>query len=149
MNIRKMKKSDIKKLVNLEEKAFPVGPYDYNMLRLSYKLSRGMSIVLEDSARIIGYAMGIGIDEIHCDVESIAIDPDYQGMGFGKKMLLSLEEIMRSRGYKSSVLEVREKNSGAIRMYTSAGYIISEFLENYYEEMYEGSRNAFRMVKNL
>ncbi|MGP6207136.1 ribosomal protein S18-alanine N-acetyltransferase [Cuniculiplasma sp. SKW3] len=149
MNIRKMKRSDLKNLVNLEKRSFPVGPYDYNMLKVSYKLSKGMSIVMEESGKIIGYAMGIGMNETDCDVESIAIDPEYQGKGLGRELLQALEDIMRSRGYKRSVLEVRDKNLSAIKLYLSAGYIQSEFLENYYEEFYEGSRNAFRMVKDL
>lgn len=149
MNIRKMKRGDLKTLVNLEKRSFPIGPYDYNMLKVSYKLSKGMSIVMEESGKIVGYAIGIELDETQCDVESIAIDPDYQGRGMGRQLLQALEDIMRSRGYKRSVLEVREKNVSAIKLYLRAGYRQSEFLENYYEEIYEGSRNAFRMVKDL
>ncbi|MCL4327514.1 MAG: GNAT family N-acetyltransferase [Candidatus Thermoplasmatota archaeon] len=149
MIIRKMTRSDITGITDLEKRAFSVGPYDYNMLKISYKLAKGMSLVALESHAVLGYAIAIGIDEEDADVESIAVDPLYQGRGVGKQLLLALEDLMRSRGYIRSVLEVREKNVSAISMYRKNGYVISEFIENYYEESFEGSRNAFRMIKNL
>ncbi len=149
MNIRKMRRGDVSKIEELEKEAFTVGPYDYKMLLLSYKMSKGMSIVVEEGDRIIGYGIAIPVDCKDADIESIGIHPQFQGKGIGKLIMQHLEDMMRKKGFEKSILEVREKNIPAIRLYKKMGYETTEFLENYYEEFFEGSRNAFRMIKYL
>ncbi len=149
MNVRKMRRGDVRKIEELEKEAFTVGPYDYKMLLLSYKMSQGMSIVVEEGDRIIGYGIAIPVDSKDADIESIGIHPHFQGKGIGKLIMQNLEDMMRKRGFEKSILEVREKNIPALRLYKKMGYETSEFIENYYEEFFEGSRNAFRMIKYL
>ncbi|MDR6194272.1 GNAT family N-acetyltransferase [Siphonobacter sp. SORGH_AS_0500] len=63
---------------------------------------------------------------------TIAIDPDYQGMGLGKKLFETLLEFVSN--YKRDILRVelfaRESNSKAIDIYTKIGFVREGRLRN-------------------
>ncbi|MHB8361746.1 MAG: GNAT family N-acetyltransferase [Thermoplasmataceae archaeon] len=149
MIIREYRPEDLESIVRIEEKAFTVGPYNIHMLREILHHPDSFSLVCTENNEIIGYAVAIPLDEKIADVESIAVDPAYSGKGIGKSLMIGLEQWMIKNEFQFSVLEVREFNVEAIGLYIKLGYIQSEFLRNYYEFEFKGSRNGFRMIKNL
>ncbi|MGC8608360.1 MAG: ribosomal protein S18-alanine N-acetyltransferase [Thermoplasmata archaeon] len=149
MIIRKYTHHDLDSVAILEKRAFDVGPYSKRYLRQILEDKDSTSIVSQIDARIVGYAVAIPMDRKKIDIESIAVDPDYSGMGIGHSMMASIESISLFRKYFTIVLEVREKNVKAISFYKSLGFKETEFIENYYSEIYCGSRNAFRMEKQI
>ena len=94
-------------------------------------------------------SIAIGMANRKADIESICVDPGFRGKGIGIRLLSSIEQKMKERGFTVSVLEVREHNRSAIAMYEKAGYIFVKVLPNFYEGELEGSRNAIRMKKSL
>lgn len=147
--LRKFENEDIDQIVELEKRAFPVGPYPRSLLKRILKSTKSFNYVLEVDGRIIGYVVAIPLDEYSADVESIAIDPNFQRSGYGGLMMNAIEDEMKKRGFAYSVLEVRDENYESIAFYKRHGYEEIEYLPNYYHEKFRGSRGAYRMRKAL
>ncbi|MNW54566.1 putative acetyltransferase [compost metagenome] len=60
-------------------------------------------------------------DEYYLD--SIAVDPDYQGYGIGTEMLQLFEQQASERGYDKIMLLVDQANPSARKLYVRQGYI--------------------------
>jgi len=149
MKIDRITDDDLRKLVKLEERAFTVGPYSADMLRYALSESGDMAFKVEDEKEIIAYIMACPVSDSSLDIESVAVDPEYRGKGLAKALFQHIEDIAKQRGYEKIVLEVREHNREAIGLYEKLGFKKTEFLNNYYSEKLNGSRNAFRMEKRL
>jgi ribosomal-protein-alanine N-acetyltransferase len=119
------------------------------MLKMMLKSPGSFTMVVEDNSVLYGYATMEKLNLISVDIESIAIIPEQHGHGLGSLLIKAMEIEAKKRGYEDVVLEVREKNSGAINFYKNHGYIISELISGYYNLSYLGSVNAFRMTKHL
>lgn len=59
-------------------------------------------------------------DEFYLD--SIAVDPDYQGLGIGTELLQLFERQAVDRGYGKIMLLVDQDNSSARKLYLKQGY---------------------------
>ncbi len=149
LNIRRTESGDLLKLAALEVRAFEVGPYSKSMLKRMLDVPGSFHFVAEEDGKILGYVSAIPIDEKTADVESIAVDPSYQGKGIGAALLQEIEGEMKSRGFNRSILEVRDKNESSIGFYRKNGYTVIKHLSSYYHELYMGSRGAYRMQKIL
>lgn len=55
-------------------------------------------------------------------LRSMAVHPDYQGKGLGKKLIQELERIAKSKGMKELILDAREN---AVAFYKANGYVIT------------------------
>ncbi|UJF33910.1 GNAT family N-acetyltransferase [Paenibacillus hexagrammi] len=55
-------------------------------------------------------------------VHRLAVHPDHQGKGLGKRLLAFAEELAMQQGYSSIRLDVYTGNPGALAMYVRAGY---------------------------
>ena len=151
MILKKFQPQDLEEISELEKRAFQVGPYDSAELAEIFMSQGSFNYIAfdENTGRLAGYVVAVGISENMCDIESIAVDPDFRRIGVGSLLLDAIESEMTIRGFTISVLEVRENNEGAIRFYLSRGYRTSETIENYYREHMSGSRNALRMSKRI
>lgn len=141
--------ADLDSLAGLEERAFPVGPYTRGMLRRIFSVPGSFNIIAEDGGKIVAYIIAIPLDGKSADVESIAVDPEYQNSGLGTVLMEKIEATMIERGYRFSILEVRDQNVEAIGFYRKNGYEVVVHLPKYYKEFFRGSRGAYRMKKEL
>lgn len=146
---REYRKEDLESLAELEKRAFPIGPYTKNMLRRVFHRPDSTSIIAEEEGVIAGYVVSIPLDDMSCDIESIAVSPDFQRTGLGSQLISSIERKMREAGFKYSILEVRDKNTEAIAFYEKHGYVQISHMPTYYREIFRGSRGAYRMKKAL
>ncbi|ANU22175.1 GNAT family N-acetyltransferase [Planococcus donghaensis] len=67
--------------------------------------------------------------EAHLDewyIDTVSIDPPYQGQGIGSKLLDYAEELVSSSGNSKLSLNVDVDKEGAIRLYKRLGYSIAE-----------------------
>lgn len=144
-----MNDSDLDQIVELEKRAFSVGPYSKRMLRRMFQTQGSINFVVEEGGAILGYVSAMPIDESTGDVESIAVDPIHQGKGIGSILLEQIENEMRKRGMKRSILEVRDRNYESIKFYRKHGYVQIYYMKTYYHEFYRGSKGAYRMEKHL
>lgn len=55
-------------------------------------------------------------------ITNVAVDPDYQGQGLGRRLMNKLTSRVKALGVDSMTLEVRPSNTVAINLYTSLGF---------------------------
>ena len=80
----------------------------------------------------------------YAELLSIGVDPEKQGGGVGKKMLIALEEEVTHRGgTKLSLTTDYESNEQAIGFYHSLGY------KDWYDFVTYPNRRMYRMIKQL
>lgn len=104
-------------------------------------------IVLKRDEQIIGYAfLMTHSDESH--LLNMCVDKKLQSQGLGRKMLKYLENICRYCHSKVFLLEVRESNPIALKLYQSCGFKQIGLRNNYYKCV-NGRENAIVMTKQL
>lgn len=80
----------------------------------------------------------------YAELLSIGVDPNKQGGGIGKKMLLALEENIALRGgTKLSLTTDYENNEKAVGFYHSLGY------KEWYDFVTYPNRRMYRMLKQI
>ncbi len=149
MKLRFFHDTDLTDISKIESSSFTVGAYSLMMLKSMIYSNSSFTIVIEENNKIIGYGTAAKLNKKSMDIESIAILPEYQGKGYGSKLIEAVEDEIKKRNYKTAVLEVREKNENAKSFYLNHGYKIVDFIENYYLLEFNKSRNAYRMEKDL
>ena len=55
-------------------------------------------------------------------ITNVAVDPDYQGQGMGRKFMEKLVEAVKPLGVDSMTLEVRPSNTRALALYEKLGF---------------------------
>ncbi len=79
-------------------------------------------------------------------LSNIAVYPDYQKRGLGKRLLAFMEDKARAAKARSIALDVEEKNTPAIALYETLGYRITG---EKVLECRERRLRLYRMVKDL
>ena len=89
--------------------------------------------VVRLGGRLIGYG---GFWHLHNEahISNIAIHPDYQKEGFGRKLLIHLLEEAVTRGVRKASLEVRRSNVEAQKLYGAFGFAIIGVKKHYYAD---------------
>jgi len=124
VKIRKFKIEDINKILEIEVEAFPKTAYSKETF-LSYASSSPDNfIVIEAGKDIVGYI----IFDISGHIHSTAVKPTYRRKGFGKMLFMHASKCAKKRLW----LEVRSKNSGAIKFYKRLGMKIIGKIPDYY-----------------
>ncbi|AGO61481.1 MULTISPECIES: GNAT family N-acetyltransferase [Ferroplasma] len=149
MQVRPYRKSDFHGVSIIEKMAFGDEAYSNFMLKGILNSINGFTYVLDDGSKLHGYATMGPLNEQAIDIESIGVLPEDQDMGYGSMLITAIEAEARARGYSIIILEVREKNDHAIKFYKAHGYETFELINGYYSMPFNGSRNAYRMRKNI
>lgn len=79
-----------------------------------------------------GFALG-RIAGPEAELLTLAVVPDAQGKGIGRRLLVDFEDQARSLGAEELFLEVSTTNAAAVHLYETAGYEKSGLRKNYYE----------------
>ena len=150
-DIRIATPDDFERIVELENLCFPK-EHAYTRRQLYYLLTKANSTVLVETMGtlvrgflIILYRRGTTV----AGIETINVDPAYQKKGIGLQLLSVAEEDLRKKGIHKIRLEVSISNNVAIKLYEHAGFQKIMLLKKYYHYDHEGSRDAYRMVKEL
>lgn len=67
-------------------------------------------------------------------IYTLAIDPDCQGRGVGKQLVVHMLEELAARDVQRVYLEVRADNTRAVSLYEKLGFTIVRDLSDYYGE---------------
>jgi [ribosomal protein S18]-alanine N-acetyltransferase len=89
-------------------------------------------VVEEDPSGIAGYA-GLNLGSEVADVMTVAVAPRAQGRGLGRILLEELVERARQDGAEYLMLEVRDDNLPARRLYEHAGFEVLTTRRRYYQ----------------
>jgi ribosomal protein S18 acetylase RimI-like enzyme len=149
--IRTATPDDLERIIELENLCFP-REHAYSRRQLRYLLIKANSTVLVETTGalvrgflIILYRRGTTV----AGIETINVDPSFRKMGVGLRLLSAAEDLLRKKGLCKIRLEVATANNAAIKLYEHAGFQRTMLLKKYYLFDHEGSRDAFRMVKEL
>lgn len=82
---------------------------------------------------------GYGFVDDHTPELGMAILSEHRGHGIGKKLMSSMFELARSRGYVALSLSVNPRNTSALRLYEKSGF----------ELVYQDKGGALTMKKSL
>lgn len=110
-------------------------------------INKGEMYVLEEDNNIICEAFVIKISNTECELKNIAAIEEYQGKGYGKKLMNYLFNIYSKR---FEVMFVGTTSSTAL-FYNKLGFEDSHtvnnfFIDNYQETIFEGEVQCVDMV---
>jgi ribosomal protein S18 acetylase RimI-like enzyme len=149
--VRRATYLDLPNIIELERSCFG-DEVAYSPKQLKYLITRANSNCLvetyEDEIRgflVVLYKRGTGV----AGIETISVDNQHRGKGIAKKLLFLSEEDMTYKGIRKIRLEVSMGNTSAIKLYQKSGYRITSILKDYYHFEHLGTRDAYRMVKEL
>lgn len=140
LEIRTVKTEDLKSIYFIERVSFE-RPYPSSYLETLAYLSPETFLVVSLDGSIVGYSASV-LRGFEGHIISIAVHPNYRGIGIGEKLLRENIKKLRDLGAKRIVLEVKVDNIQALRLYQKLGFRIVKTLKNYY---WDGS-DAYRMI---
>ena len=131
MIIRKMTEEDIPAVVLVDESAFSKC-WNGNMFCEELRKDYSDYFVAENDTGIIGYA---GIWSIYetAELMRIAVMPGHRNKGIARSLLEKITDCANENGCHRMMLEVRESNVPARKLYESAGFKEISVRKGYYD----------------
>lgn len=137
---------DIDKICLIENQNFKF-PWNKKSFEEEIKLSdtnKSKFLVLKIQNEIIGYiCCRTMVDE--ANIINFSIKKEFQNLGYGKKLLKYLLDIVEKENIKNVYLEVRESNIVAQKLYQKLGFKNFVIRKNFYPD----NENAIIMYLNL
>jgi len=108
--------------------------WSFDVLRKSLAAPAPSSLVaLSADGAVVGYAFfGVGAGEL--DVHSLTVDPPWRRRGVATRLLERIEQDARAAGVSRLLLEVREGNEPALRLYRRHGFAVDTVRRRYYAD---------------
>jgi len=126
---------DLKDLLRLEHAAFETDRFREDQIDYLLTRSRATVFVLVRNSTVVGAAYILWRKSHQgARLYNLAVDPAFQGMKYGLKLLRECELEAARRDCRSMTLEVRRDNEGAIRFYEKDGFVVVRNLPDYYED---------------
>lgn len=141
--MRTVRPGDLKEVYTIERLSFKQ-PFPPSYLETLAYLSPETFIVASVEGRIVGYSASV-LKGLEGHLLSIAVHPDYRGLGIGERLLRENIKRLKELGARRVVLEVRVSNAAAIRLYRKLGFEIRALLKNYYWD----GEDAYEMVYRI
>ncbi len=137
IEVRGMRKGDIKSLARLDEVCFAV-PWSEQAFSDEAENELATYLVAYDGDKVIGY---IGywkvIDEGH--ITNIAVLPEYRRKGIASKLLDGIVKTAKENGLCLLTLEVRKSNMPARCLYEGFGFEALGERKDYYKKPIENA----------
>lgn len=145
IRLRSAEAGDAASIYELETSCFDRAEEMFNRRQLQRLIAnpRAIVVVAERKGTIMGWAAGLLRRDRHrCSgrLYAIAVHPDAQGMGIGKKLTDYILKTLTSHGAQRIFLEVHAENQKAINLYHKMGFIDRKYLTNYYGPHHHGIR---------
>ena len=138
--------SDFDRLFEIEQAAHLV-PWTKGTL-LNNQGDRYLNLKLSVENQIVAFTIcQTVLDE--ATLFNIAVAPEFQGKGYGKRLLSALILQLQQQGIQTLWLEVRESNHSAQQLYTQLGFNEVTIRKNYYPVPNGGRENAVVMALYL
>ena len=147
IKIDKMLSCDVDEVFNMENELFNSEKFskDYYIEIVNNKNLYYSSYVIKDEENIIGFIVIRTIDNIS-DILKICIKKDFQNKKYGDLLLKTVISKLKDANVERIMLEVREENIPAIKLYKKNNFIEISKRNNYYMNP---KSNAIIMNLNL
>ena len=135
VRLRRMRRGDRSAILALERELFPDDAWTPEMFATEFAqpASRRLYLVAEEGDALIGYAGMMFTGGPQADVVTLAVDPARWSQGTGTALLLALVDEAGRRGCTDVLLEVREDNPRARRLYLRHGFTEVGIRRGYYQ----------------
>jgi ribosomal-protein-alanine N-acetyltransferase len=135
VRLREMKRPDMPAIIALERELFPEDAWTPEMFAAEFAQppSRRLYLVAEDGNVLVGYAGMMFTGGSQADVVTLAVNSARWGEGTGTALLTALVDEADKRGYEEVLLEVREDNPRARRLYLRHGFTEVGIRRGYYQ----------------
>ena len=135
IRLREMRRADMPGIMALEQELFPEDAWTAEMFASEFAqtASRRLYLVAEKRDTLIGYAGMMFTGGPQADVVTLAVDPGHWGVGTGTALLTALTDEAAGRGCTEVLLEVREDNPRARRLYLRQGFTEVGIRRGYYQ----------------
>jgi [ribosomal protein S18]-alanine N-acetyltransferase len=135
VRLREMNSADMAGIMALEQDLFPEDAWTPEMFAAEFAQppSRRLYLVAEDGNTLIGYAGMMFTGGTQADVVTLAVNPARWGEGTGTTLLMALVDEADKRGCEEVLLEVREDNPRARRLYLRHGFTEIGIRRGYYQ----------------
>ncbi len=138
---------DVTTIARMSKRLIEVGlPWSWTPERVAKHVRHHDSVVL--TARVEGNLAGFAImqfSDTTAHLDLLAVDPMYERLGIGRRLVEWLEETAVTAGTFVISLEVRAINVGARWFYGRLGYREVRCIAGYYSRV----ENAVQMVRDL
>jgi ribosomal-protein-alanine N-acetyltransferase len=135
VRLRGIARADLPAIIALERELFPEDAWTPEMFagEFAQPASRRLYLVAEDSGALVGYAGMMFTGGTQADVVTLAVTPGRWGEGTGTALLSALVDEAARRGCAEVLLEVREDNPRARRLYLRHGFTEIGIRRGYYQ----------------
>lgn len=132
VRIRPMLKRDLTSVVALETELFSQeGPWDLDQYEEAWGDRNMVMLVAEVAGEFAGYGF-FELSRRTATVHALAVTPELQGMGVGRRLFAAMLRRGRRRGALKIILQVRVGNTAAKSLYESFGFTTHKVRHNYY-----------------
>lgn len=146
VRIRKAGKRDLDSLVALESRGFSSDLFGRNQFKYLLAKANSSVFLITVSGKAAGSAIVLWKKGLRSGrLYNIVIDPKYQNLGLGSRLLDACEKEAIERGSHTMTLEVRVNNNKAIDFYKNRGYVRARIMRGYYSD----GVSAVKMKKKL
>ena len=131
--IVKAKKEHIKEIAEVEKECFSLPWSEESLLKEVENESFSMfAAVLPETGKVIGWS-GFSFMFDEAEVANIAVLKEHRGMGAGYALTKALLDDAKEKDLQSIILEVRESNESAKKIYKALGFSEIAVRKNFYE----------------
>lgn len=141
--IRPMTRSDLDGVMAIEQVSYPTPWKREHFLQEIHSHTSFPYVAVTDEL-VVGYVCLMSLFE-EAQILNIAVAPQQRGRGVARMLMELAVSTARERGANVLMLEVRESNSAAIRLYEEFGFVRYFVRKGYYE----GKEDALLMEKML
>ena len=101
------------------------GPWDHDLVDIeqSYIASGGEFLVGEVAGQVVAMGALLPTGPHEGEIKRMRVEPDQQGHGYGRAMLVALEAFARPHDFWRLHLDTSSVQAAALRLYQSQGYI--------------------------
>jgi ribosomal-protein-alanine N-acetyltransferase len=136
VKITRVSRADINRIYNIEKEVFKDNAFTKSLLnKLVKKSLYFLKLVRGLLGKILGFVIVIKDRADRANLINFLIFPDHQGKGLGALLLSNVIKLIKSQHPEIGkiVLNVKNSNQKAIKLYQKFGFQIKNKIENYYE----------------
>ncbi len=142
--VRLFEGRDLPRILKIEASSFGHDAWPAELFREYARASPRLFLVALVGRKIAGYSIAC-IGRNAAELASIAVLPEYRGLGIASELLTATLRKVRRRGATAVWLMVRPDNAAAIRLYRKFGFVRTSRVRRYYEDGSAGSRMRVRL----
>lgn len=115
-----MQRNHVTQIAELEKQCFS-DPWSENSVASELENPLSLWLVAVEGERVVGY---VGSQTVlgETDMMNIAVAPEYRRMGIAEMLISELISKLRANGSSRLMLEVRESNESAKKLYGKMGF---------------------------